>query len=304
MRYEAFGLDIVSDIRLAGLRPATAGKVRPVFTIVRQELGQALPPAGAEPRFDYSDPAGVLMIWPGVIAVRIIGVDRAEVQPYPGVPDEYLELPLLGPVLGWVLHQQGHLVLHASAIEFEGRSIAFAGDKMAGKSTTAAAFLRAGGRLLTDDLLTIEMSDAHRPCILPAYAQIKLSDEAAREVQVPHSHALPLIFEGFPKRQHRLDGMYADPIRIHAVMILERVGDQPHIQRLRGSEALTSLIRYSYNVRFANAPSAMQHWARHFQACADLASNTAIGRLCIPANLERLEETVQYVLSRVWEDEF
>src|SRR4051812_33631530 len=117
MRYRAFGLNIVSDLNLPGLRLAPEGTFGSDLTIIRQPLCRDLPPVGAAPVFDYEDPEGVVMIWPGVIAVRIIATDRIEVQAYPGVPEEYLELPLLGPVMGWVLHQRGLLVLHASAVE-------------------------------------------------------------------------------------------------------------------------------------------------------------------------------------------
>jgi len=295
-RYRAFGLLIESDVRLDELSPAgDAAAEKPDLRIVQTDIGREIPPPDEQPIFDYEDERGTLMIWPTVAGFRFRSPDTIEIQPAPGAREDYLAFPLLGPVMAWFLHLRGNLVLHASAVRWQGKSFAFLGDKMAGKSTTAAAFLRAGAGILTDDLLAFDMSDPAAPLVQPAFAQLKLSDDAAEAVTVPGSEALPLIMEGFPKRQHRLDRIEQVPARCDAFFVLERGGTAPSLEWLDGEGAFTSLMRFSYNTRFGRAPIAMQQRARHFRHCVALANSSRVGRLTVPADLARLDETVRLV---------
>lgn len=56
------------------------------------------------------------------------------------------------------------LLLHAGAVEFDGRVVVVAGPSGSGKSTLVAALVKAGGGYLTDDLVIIDPTDfAVRP---------------------------------------------------------------------------------------------------------------------------------------------
>src|SRR5207245_7692556 len=61
---------------------------------------------------------------------------------------------LLGPILGLVLRLRGVTCLHASAVAFGDRSVAFVGQTGAGKSTTAAAFARPACGVISDALVS------------------------------------------------------------------------------------------------------------------------------------------------------
>ncbi|AKH42785.1 hypothetical protein FHS61_000558 [Altererythrobacter atlanticus] len=292
-RYRAFGLLIESDVRLDELTAAEDASGAPDLRIVRTDIGRAMPAPDASPVFDYENDSGTVMIWPAVAGFRFRGPDLIEIQPAIGAQEEYLAFPLLGPVMAWFLHCRAMMVLHASAVRWRGRSFAFMGDKMAGKSTTAAAFLRDGARILTDDLLAFDMGDLAAPLIQPAFAQLKLSDEAAEMVAVPGAEALPLVMAGFPKRQHRLDSLEQAPSRCDALFVLQRGGEQPELEWLEPQDGFAALMRFSYNTRFANAPVEMQQRGRHFTHCVALANSSRVGQLTVPADLKRLDETVR-----------
>lgn len=296
-RYRAFGLTIGSDVRLDELTSEERGD-RPVdLRIVRRDLGESIPPLGHYAKFDFEDPAGILMMWPGAAAVRIVGPDHVEIQPYPDAPERYLAFPLLGPVMGWMLHMRGLFVLHASAVVRKGHAIAFLGDKGAGKSTTASAFLREGAELLTDDLLAADCEGA-APRLLPAFAQLKLNADQPM-VDVPGGTTIPLVMKGFEKRQVRLTRMHQEPIESGCFFVLERGGARPSIDWLSPAEALASLIRFSYNVRFAHAPIEQQARARHFRQAAALVNSSRIGKLTIPHEIDRLSEAAALVDSEI-----
>lgn len=69
-------------------------------------------------------------------------------------------------IAGWHIRQLapiassalGHLVLHASSADLDGRSVLFVGESGRGKSTLAAAFDRCGYRLLSDDLSPVRFN--------------------------------------------------------------------------------------------------------------------------------------------------
>jgi hypothetical protein len=60
-----------------------------------------------------------------------------------------------GFIMTTLLATGGDLVLHASAVEIDGRAHAFVGRSGHGKSTVSAWLCRAGARLITDDVLRV-----------------------------------------------------------------------------------------------------------------------------------------------------
>ncbi|UUL82381.1 phosphoenolpyruvate carboxykinase (ATP) [Sphingomonas qomolangmaensis] len=294
-RYRAFGLLIESDFLLPELSIADSRDGPCDLRIVRADIGREIPEPNAQPVFDYEDPSGTVMIWPQVAGFRFRAPDLIEVEPAPNAKSELLAFPLLGPVMGWFLHLRGRMVLHASAVVWRGLAFGFLGDKLAGKSTTAAAFLRDGAQLLTDDLLVFAMDDPAVPLVQPAFAQLKLGDDSAAAVTIAGAKALPLVMDGFAKRQHRLHRLAAAPAACDALFILER-GDGPAvIEWLDQKDAFLGLMRFGYNVRFANAPIAMQNRQRNFEQCVALARSLRFGVLRVPADLTRLDEVLEAV---------
>ena len=70
-----------------------------------------------------------------------LGCGISAIEPDAGLADEF-ELFLWGTVFGAVTWLNGFFALHASAVEFGGRAIAFTADSGGGKSTLAAALDR------------------------------------------------------------------------------------------------------------------------------------------------------------------
>lgn len=104
---------------------------------------------------------------------------RVTVFPTPGADEDDLGLVILGPVFSFMLHQAGLPNLHASAVVTEHGASAFIGPSTFGKSTLAAGLLRAGARLLTDDILPLHFG---RNGIygIPGPAMMKLWPTTAR----------------------------------------------------------------------------------------------------------------------------
>ena len=86
---------------------------------------------------------------------------------------------LFGQALSFALVHQGLEPLHAAALRVDDAAIALLGDCTFGKSTMLAAFLQAGHRVLTDDLLMVVTEDG-RPIACPGSGRIKLHPDSAR----------------------------------------------------------------------------------------------------------------------------
>lgn len=97
---------------------------------------------------------------------------------------EYLPIVLTGTVLSFVLEMRGLTVLHGSAVDIGGSSLAFVGASGQGKSTMAAIMCASGAPLVTDDVLPIFFKgDTPVPWCLRSGHEIRLREKSASLTQ-------------------------------------------------------------------------------------------------------------------------
>jgi hypothetical protein len=122
--------------------------------------------------FDLSAPKGEILWW------RPDSCD-----------DDLAAMDILGRVLATLLHAEGTVTLHASAVAIDGTAIGFMAPKFHGKSTIAAAMTYVGAQLVSDDALAI-LPGAPVTCV-PGVPSVRLREESAahfprtRDVQAP-----------------------------------------------------------------------------------------------------------------------
>ncbi|MBZ9848985.1 serine kinase [Mesorhizobium sp. CA14] len=287
--YRAYGLVVSSEVALPELEPAA-----PATPDLEIAVGPLDFPDGASQgatAFRFK-PTRQYLSWQAVGTFMISGGKRIAVDPAPGVDDPLLAFPLLGPVMALALHQRGLLVLHASAIAVGGRSVIFMGDKGAGKSTTAGAMIGAGHRLLTDDVVALDLSDPERPMILPGFPQLKLAADAAGAIRLEQAEVRPQVHPQIDKAQHRLHaGFAAEAVPVSRIYMLER-GGRAAISPLTGAAALPAIIKFSYIARFGRQALPGDFAAAHLHQCAQVAGRVGVSRLEVPAGLVRIGEAV------------
>lgn len=288
--YRAYGLTIASQIELPELEPSAPASVDVLITVGPIDLPKPSPETGTAFRFE---PRQQYLAWQTVGAFLITDACRIEVEPAPGVDDALLAFPLLGPVMALLLHQRGLLILHASAIAVGGKSAVFMGDKGAGKSTTASAMIRAGHRLLTDDVVALDL--AEQPMIVPGFPQLKLTADAAAAIPIRQAEIRPQVHAAIDKMQHRLHGGFSgDTVPTTRIYILER-GDKAAITPLPSINALPALIKFSYVTRFGRPALVGDFATTHLRQCAALASQVGVCRLEVPTGLDRIGEAVALI---------
>ncbi len=287
--HQAYGLAIRSEVKLSESVSDADGAFDLDVRLQPVRLPQA--GRGGPTHFEFR-PGRQLLHWRDVgtflILDREIHVDVA-----PDIPEDLVRLPLLGPVMALYLHRIGKLVLHASAVGSDTRSVVFLGDKGAGKSTTAAALVARGHSLLTDDVLAIDFPPAG-PSIAPGFPEIKLDPGLPAGVfggiDIGSSSAIP----GTSKRRLRLNLFSHRSVPPGLFCVLRR-GRAAALQMLPPQEALAELIRFSYVWRFGREALDERALAIHLKQCAELVRTSRVCRLEVPHDFDRLGEALDLI---------
>ena len=283
-RYVAFGLVIEADFQLQELEPYASDSVADV-QIMRGAAPTILEGGGAA-AYRFEDREAWLS-WRDVGDFWIRGLNQIIYRPRPGIEDALVSLPLLGPVMGVLLQRRGLLTLHGSAVALDAGVAVFLGDKGAGKSTTAAALVRAGKTLVSDEI--VDLYCGVPPVLYPAFPQVKLTQEASAAIALSAA-AMARPHPEFEKRLLRLDAPFNHtPQRPSAAFVLER-GVAFALHPLDGAAALTALIRFSYATRFGRDLISGPAAAEHLRQCAALSRSIAVCRLVVPNDLAALKE--------------
>jgi hypothetical protein len=197
--------------------------------------------------------------------------------------------------LSFALVQQGIEPIHATAVTTGCGAIAFLGDSGDGKSTLGAAFLKAGFRLLTDDLLITRLVGG-RMMAFPGPPRIKLFPEMARNILGPSARGTPM-HHLTAKMIIPLSEVHCDqPVPLRALYALtfppdRRTKSKTTIRRLSRRAAFLNIVRNTFNC----AVSEPQRLERHFRIATELASHVPVKLLSYPMDhrlLPRVRDAV------------
>ena len=269
--YRAYGVGIVSTIRIAGLEPVIPVPTRHSLQFESgpepewARLATSLPGRTVSHRpedEDTADPAFVLTEHDGgnyyhlsySDGARFV-VDGAAQRMWgaagPPLTPEDLSMYFLGPVMGFLLRHLRFTCLHASSVELHDRAIVFCGEAGFGKSTTAAALALRGAPVLCEDIVPLELVEGHY-WVVPGYPRVCLWPDAVTKL-VGDADALPRLSPTWEKRYLPLDGTRAkfekDRKPLGMIYIFgERSSsdDAPRIEEMRPREALLRLVQNTY----------------------------------------------------------
>lgn len=307
--YRAFGLVIASDMALPELVPelvpAPDGAAADIVIRI-VHTGRAFPPPDEPGTFRFGD-TECFLLYPQIGAFRVAVPGLIEVEPLPGVDPALVCFPLLGPVMALMLQARGSFLLHGSALAIfgagpDGKAFGFLGDKGAGKSTTAAAFLRAGHMLLTDDIIAIDGLEHGAGRINPAFPQVKLTraaSEALADADLDARPDVPLVHD---KQRFLVGSGFAEQSHVPGQFFLLLRGETLAIRHLDPKERMKAFLRFSYGTRFGPAAITPAIAARHARQCAGLAHTARAAILTVPHDLGALDEVVAFVEAQLAAD--
>lgn len=207
---------------------------------------------------------------------------------------------LFGRALSFALTRQGIECWHAAVVRIGDAAVGFLGDCGYGKSTLLAAFLQAGCRVLTDDILVVDSRDG-RPVALSGSGRIKLRPDSAEAFWGDTSEGTPL-FPATTKRSYRIGAnrFQSTGLPLTHLCVLptpeEREGaGSIEIQSLSPRTLVHELLKNSFNVEVLDR----QRLSRQFACATDLAGSVGGFKLRYPSGMNHLPETCDRILKHV-----
>ena len=200
--------------------------------------------------------------------------------------DAFARQCVLGPGLGVLLHRRGLLVLHGSAVDIGGRAVVLVGHKGAGKSTTAAALVARGHRLLTDDLVALDAGGV----VLPGPTQMKLWGASAAALGVETEPFMDGIDKGV--WHGAAPAERASPL---ALVCALDWGEALALEPLAGGVAFGDVFAHVYAPRFLGP----QAGAALVGPTARLLGSVRAGRLVRPRDLDAVDALAEAVEAAV-----
>jgi hypothetical protein len=184
---------------------------------------------------------------------------------------------------------RGDLPIHAAAVEVNGAAILLAAPGHFGKTTLAAAFFRAGHRVLAEDLTFCRPSSVS--AVLPGPSLLRLRTDVFERMPIRGTEVvLQSMGRAFlmPDAARRGDSA---PVPLRAIVFLRRSSAWIGLDRVPLSRALRDL--WSLSVRLP----ADEDRSRCFSSLAELVRSVPAWDLRRPLELGELDRTVQTIVA-------
>lgn len=189
-----------------------------------------------------------------------------------------------------MLRLRHYVSLHASVIAVDDHAIALVGQSRAGKSTTAAAFVRRGYTILTDDVAPLlERNGTWH--IQPSYPHIRLWPDSAHALFTTLPPAVAPLTPNWDKYYLDLAQMAssfaAQPLPLAGIYFLQKRLPSlatPRIEAMGRREGLVTLVMNVYGTHLLGKLDR----AYELQVLQRLEAHVPLRRLTPPADLAKL----------------
>lgn len=289
--YKAYGLKISSEIELPELSEGEGGNtfdlmIRKGEINLPGQRATSIFRRGIKASFGSHPENGLFLHWEGVADFQAVDGRLLTVDAFTKDPD-VLSLFTVSEALGLILFQRGMFLLHASSVKVGDEAWCFMGAPGAGKSTTAAAFIKAGCQMLSDDLTAITFDKTGKAFIIPAYPQIKIWDNTVNGLDYDRSGLTP-VSEGVNKFSFQpRDNFAHEPIALKQVFFMHKAKNRPRLEELTASEIPIQMLKnFPLPVRLLKGDILKNHFVQSFRC----ASSAKIWKKRRPDGFQNLEQ--------------
>ena len=184
---------------------------------------------------------------------------------------------------------RGDLPLHAAAVDVGGGAVLLAAPRTYGKTTMAAAFHRAGHRVLSEDTSCVRLGPG--AAVIPGPAMLRLRRDVAARIDLPRARR---VGEDDDRVHYALaEPGDCGPLPLKAVLFLDESNGEAELEPVEQPEAIRDLWALSFRLPTERAV------ADSFAGIVDLAAAVPAFRLRRPLDLDLLDEHVTLVATRV-----
>lgn len=187
---------------------------------------------------------------------------------------------------------RGRLPLHAAAVEVDGEAVLLAAPGGVGKTTMAAGFVRAGYRLLSEDLACIALLPT--PAVIPGPAVIRLRRDVATRLELNVGERLEAGDDRLHIALARDRRGNCEPVPVRALVFLRPTADDGVG---RASAQIADAIRDLFALSFRLPDE--RDLACSFSAVSDLAEGVPTWNFSYTLGLDRLDDAVERIVSDV-----
>lgn len=271
--YWAYGLKIASNIPVIGFTELAV--TEPDVMITEGDVLENLEYCNSKSALFQSSDHELLFRHQPLGAFYIANGNQIVIQKAVGVKESDLSSVIVGICFGAILHQRMLLPLHASAVCFRNKCIVLAGRSGAGKTTLAAAFIKAGASLIADDVSLIKFED-EIPVVMPAFPTIKIWSDSLQHFGIS-SEGLLVVRGDMQKYYLPVDQFLVQPTPVDHIIILN-THSNPDIEfhSINGYKKFSELRKYTY---LHKSFSGNDFLANHFQLAGKLASKMPVHKL-------------------------
>jgi hypothetical protein len=295
--YCVAGLSVQSDIVFPGAIPDRAYFGAADVTVRQMAVPATLDdPEESGPTWSIKENRFLLRI-PDIARFLLTGGREIGFEAENETAPEDIAAFLTGTVFGILLHQRRNIVLHASAVRVGGKAVILCGASGAGKSTLAAALVKCGYPLVTDDFCAVDVSGM--PAVQPDGRQLKLWAQAIERLDLDAQRKGPV--------RNRLEKYYVEPAQtfekplpLGAVYALRETRPplQSGIERPNIVDAALILRRNAYRPQLVRR---MGQRNDYFRAAATIANSAGIFHLTRPLDFKAMADVVAS-LERHWRE--
>jgi hypothetical protein len=293
-RYIAFGLHIESEVELPELSIDCSQQSIDLQIQVKKITLPKLKNTSIYRRGVRAKSGGnyqndLYIYWEGIAAFQALDGKVLYIDPQSDEAN-LISLFTVSEALGLILFQRGLFLLHASAVQVGDEAWCFMGRPGAGKSTTAAAFVKAGCKLLSDDLTAIDFDSNGQAMVIPAYPQLKIWDNTVAGLSYERDELVP-VSEGVNKFSYQPKANFS-----HQAMPLKQIYFMHHAKnkpKLKAVSAVEIPIQMLKNFPLGFGLLQGENLKTHFIQSFKCAQHVKIWSKRRPEGFDKLEEWVK-----------
>lgn len=217
---------------------------------------------------DFAESAGYLL-WARDYGRVLISPDGLELLCEPDPANGDWASILSSQALPLAATLRGFEVLHASGVVLSGRALLIAGPSGAGKSSLAAALIRSGGQLLSDDVVALWLGEGALTAY-PGSIALQLREDEDRRLSAKERAVLGRPERACTGKQRYVSARAPEPVPLGGLFLIERSTDEPTVERLETVNPF-ELIASTFNLS-VRTPTRLRRQL-------DVVSAIAVGKL-------------------------